>query len=189
MEIDKLYEQLNTYILQNFTLFWTIIIGVFAIIGVVLYFLAQSLAEKGIKKYSLDYQTKLDECERRISYLENSLREISETLREDISHRAKVETGSYTGTGVYGIENPCSIIFSFAPKAVILSVEQPNTSSGLLLFPEPKVSRFVSIQDSQVNAHDMHCGCNGSTVNWYNSKSAASQFNTQEIKYYYVAIG
>ena len=194
MEIDKLYEQLNAYVLQNFTLFWTIIIGVFAIIGVALYFLAQSLTDKGIKKSSQDFQAKNDDYERRLSSLENSLRETSKALEENINSRAKIGSTCYIGNGLYGMEHPCALTFSFAPKVIMISTEHSNPTSGILLFQDPKESQklnFVSAQDGdfQVNMQDTHCGINGSTVNWYNSKNAASQFNSSGISYYCIAIG
>lgn len=33
---------------------------------------------------------------------------------------AKIQTGSYVGTGTYGANNPCSLTFKFAPKIVIV---------------------------------------------------------------------
>ena len=33
---------------------------------------------------------------------------------------AKIQTGSYVGTGTYGASNPCSLTFDFVPTLVIV---------------------------------------------------------------------
>ncbi|WP_298020986.1 hypothetical protein, partial [uncultured Dysosmobacter sp.] len=46
-----------------------------------------------------------------------------ETLKTAIaavSGAAKIQTGSYVGTGTYGESNPCSLTFDFSPKLVII---------------------------------------------------------------------
>lgn len=58
--LEKLYELVDTHVLHNFILFWTIIIGVFAIIGVALYFIAQRVAESGVRKQADIAEAKLD---------------------------------------------------------------------------------------------------------------------------------
>ena len=48
--LERLYEMILSYVQDNFLLFWTIIIGVFSIIGIALYFLAKSMVQVGVKK-------------------------------------------------------------------------------------------------------------------------------------------
>lgn len=35
--------------------------------------------------------------------------------------KARIQTGSYVGTGTYGASNPCSLTFEFEPKALIIN--------------------------------------------------------------------
>ena len=37
-----------------------------------------------------------------------------------LSHRAQFASGSYEGTGTYGVDNPCTLTFDFAPKMVFM---------------------------------------------------------------------
>ena len=49
---------------------------------------------------------------------------------------AKIQTGSYVGTGTYGASNPCSLTFDFAPKWLIFC--------GISLFESDSTSDFSS---------------------------------------------
>lgn len=48
--LEKLYEQTTQQLSDSQDLFWTIILGVFAVIGIALYFIARSLVKEGIEK-------------------------------------------------------------------------------------------------------------------------------------------
>lgn len=48
--LEKLYEQINGYVMNNFNLFWSILIGVFGIVSFALYFIAKSFVSSGIDK-------------------------------------------------------------------------------------------------------------------------------------------
>jgi len=76
---------------------------------------------------------------------------------------ARIQTGSYVGTGTYGEDNPCSITFDFAP---------------VLVFG----TKYVYGKKSS----------DGKTLNWYISGTDANaddQVNTSDKTYNWVAIG
>lgn len=63
---------------------------------------------------------------------------------------AQVVVGSYTGTGVYGASNPCSLTFEKAPKAIILmSRESDSISDG----DDHTFAGMVSIQSPDSTAN------------------------------------
>ena len=71
--LQALYEQINNFVIQHFVLFWAIIVGVFAIIGVALYFIAKSVAQKGVDKAIYDFNMRINKLETQINGIsENS---------------------------------------------------------------------------------------------------------------------
>lgn len=71
-QIQSLYNQINAYILGHFEMFWTIIIGVFAIIGVALYFVVKSIIAKGITDEAEKQHRKYVDLESRIDQIRAS---------------------------------------------------------------------------------------------------------------------
>ena len=44
------------------------------------------------------------------------IKTLIDNMQSNIESRAKIQTGSYVGTGTYGANNPCSLTFDFVPK-------------------------------------------------------------------------
>lgn len=107
----------------------------------------------------------------------------------DPKELAKIETGSYVGTGTYGVNNPSSLTFSFEPS--ILIVQKTNQSTY------PTYSRLI-MQKGMTTVNSGGAAGNddyiatilewSKTVYWYSS-SAAGQLNQSDTTYSYVAIG
>ena len=109
---------------------------------------------------------------------------------------AKIETGSYTGTGTYGASNPNTLTFSFVPKIVFISFTgvASETYSGLSI---PFISScrsaivFDNRDGSSTRIDVSWSGQNGTpenSVSWYGN-SPATQLNTNGITYQYIALG
>ena len=64
--LEKLYDQLNSYVLSSFDLFWGIILGVFGVIGIALYFIAKSVIKKGVEKQTTQYNKKYSDLDEKI---------------------------------------------------------------------------------------------------------------------------
>lgn len=63
-----------------------------------------------------------------MAYLnENGLAELWSRIKEEDLKRLRFATGTYTGTGEYGADNPSSLTFDFAPKMVFIMM---SASSG-----------------------------------------------------------
>ncbi len=108
------------------------------------------------------------------------------------SGRAKIEVGSYVGTGTYGAGNPCSLTCSFQPKALFLSCgsEYSNADyfSGFWIYPN-SVFYNGSNPNSGYEYYRVLVRLNGNNIKWYNQRSDAYQFNYKGLSYYWIAFG
>ncbi len=121
---------------------------------------------------------------------------------ENARDSAKIVTGSYVGTNVYGSANPCSLTFDFAPKLVWIYGLRSN--AGLIYdnaSPDYNIATCIPMEvltttytaqlppwaGSSGNAYSKRSE-DGKTVSWYNTYSASYQFNAA-ITYYYIALG
>ena len=107
---------------------------------------------------------------------------------------AKIETGSYTGTGTYGYQNLNSLTFGFAPKLVIIT---GGTYRGVAVIPYDGNSAPVHFTTS---SSTWRIARSENTISWYDSSnqnsngstgssSADTQMNENGQTYYYIAIG
>lgn len=72
--LTELYQQVESHISDTFSWFWAVLIGVFAVIGVALYFLARTLSKDGVDKAISGIDAKL-------SNLQNELDENNTKLK------------------------------------------------------------------------------------------------------------
>lgn len=122
---------------------------------------------------------------------------------------AKIQTGSYVGTGTYGQANPCSLTFDFAPKLIFLMSYLRN-GDRYNLFPyadgwitvmyAPNLTIGFSDYNSAGFGYRSNLGiCYGAksadskTISWYFDGSTGdvsfNQANKEAYVYSYVAIG
>lgn len=95
----------------------------------------------------------------------------------------RIQTGSYTGTGTYGANNPCSLTFSFVPKFVLVMRSTSTThvaTSG--------TSLTWTGQPGASSGSECAIALSDKTLSWYGT-SAAYQLNVSNNPYYWVAIG
>lgn len=116
---------------------------------------------------------------------------------------AKIETGSYVGTGTYGASNPSQITFSFAPSWIIMLYvdgRYPHrlhlTDYGATSFlpMDALTTNYENTQSPSVQGYSADTtyakkSADGKTFYWYNTNSAGSQLNNVNDKIYYIAIG
>ena len=80
----------------------------------------------------------------------------------------KIATGSYTGTGTYGADNPCSLTFPFVPKLVAVVCGSSTNIFGYATFVyEGPVGMTGTVP--QVSWDDV-----GKTVSWYTTESSST---------------
>lgn len=120
-----------------------------------------------------------------------------------IGGAARIETGSYVGTGTYGSSNPNSVTFGFKPK-IIFWFLTPNvtneyaldyTSFRNVITPieffttEYKAYKKPYLYYDNASSGYAKISEDGKTISWYHTYSADQQSNISGTKYYYVAIG
>lgn len=100
-----------------------------------------------------------------------------------LGDKARVQVVSYVGTGTYGENNPCSLTFDFAPKAVFL------------FSPETYKKCFVAYGDTNGYLYDdnpdgeLNVSWDKKKMSWFQYDSANNQLNLSNYKYRAIAIG
>ena len=127
-----------------------------------------------------------------------------------LSERARIEIVSYTGTGLYGSSNPCSITFS-KPVDIILWVgyelrisltgyNQQHTADSIVMSAEDTSYQsghgFAYAFNPQNDTYPYTLftrngkkSADGKTYSWYNTRGYIEQLNYQNQKYYFIGIG
>lgn len=116
-------------------------------------------------------------------------------LTDLISSGAKIQTGSYVGTGTYGSSNPCSLTFDFEPKLFVFFATEnaiyyygQNTSSSTvthIIMLWGTTTAWVSGSGGYRN----YITYTSNKISWYNDSSAARQCNESGTTYKYCALG
>lgn len=103
---------------------------------------------------------------------------------------ARIEVGSYVGTGVYGSSNKTSLTFGFEPNLLLIQVK--GSRNEYLFLSVIKSGRFVGFYSSSsgsgAGSYTGEITLSSNTVRWY-ANTALSQMNDKESTYQYTAIG
>ena len=91
----------------------------------------------------------------------------------------KIQTGSYVGTGTYGVDNPNSLTFDFVPKFVIVTPDLVNSGDsqgyiGIFIYGVAFAQFFYN--GASTGADDMNLIVSGwgtNTLKWYNGDRLA----------------
>lgn len=109
--------------------------------------------------------------------------------------KAKIQTGSYIGTGTYGSANPCSLIFESIPKFVYIKSFDSSHAGFFLPFTLTDSFTWFAYQGFTENAGlqsaNLSAKFKNLTLSWYSAGAytdAKYQLNTSEKKYCYIAI-
>ena len=121
--------------------------------------------------------------------------DVFNNLLGQLGDKARIATGSYTGTGTYGSSNPNSITLSFVPKLVIvfgwcyIAAMSPTTST----YNNKEIADFCVEPNAgwAVYGDNPQTKIDGTTVYWYGSaaQNAHQQGNYKGYKYQYFAFG
>lgn len=127
--------------------------------------------------------------------------DINSLVSSIITHigAAKIQTGTYTGTGSGGYNNKNSLTFNFAPKILCISSGIATTDNDehghhAILYPDIQGGMiWWYARTSGISAqYLMNVSISGNTVYWYNAiadEYPRYQLNSLNAKYYYVALG
>ena len=111
-------------------------------------------------------------------------------LQTAVSGKAKIEVGSYVGTGTYGASNPNSITCSFAPKLVFITSKNVGGLSSFILFwvYDTASNYYLPILPDS-NSVGATFSLSGNTLKWYTPINATVQGNLDGIVYCWGAFG
>lgn len=121
---------------------------------------------------------------------------VASTLNTALASRARIQTGSYVGTGTYGSSNPCSLTFSFIPQLFILfGKANPNASYRDMIIAikgGTQLAFTISSGSNPVAAEGSNVGLTFSwgsgTLNWY-ATHLNYQLNASGVTYNWLAAG
>ena len=100
---------------------------------------------------------------------------------------ARIEVGSYVGTGTYGSSNKNKLTFKFEPKLLI--IRNKVSSNEMLFLSVVKSGRYVSFSlGSSGGSYTGVITLSGNTVSWYAGGEMA-QMNASKTTYNHIAIG
>lgn len=137
----------------------------------------------------VDYLTSTD----RNAYTEGTVDNTTITYLGQLGGGARIEVGSYVGTGTYGKSNPNSLTFVGIPKLVIVEREQESGnvySNGLgVFFYGQKIAQVHwNLKGSGSSNSNVVLSWNQNAVSWYGNDSSA-HLNYKNTTYHYIAIG
>ena len=105
---------------------------------------------------------------------------------------AKIQTGSYVGTGTYGASNPCSLTFDFAPECI--SISGWKNSSTQIINVQSFFSYLMQNQAQRITwrystneSYITNIVFNSKIITWY-ADSNLNQFNKSNETYYYFVL-
>ena len=122
-------------------------------------------------------------------------KDLNELLEGLLKSAAKIQVGTYIGTGTAGSSNPNSLTFNFEPKLVFIYSVQAQTEGST-----QHIRHAFYVYGGQMMVSDSYQGTggtnrvtiDGSVMSWYNNNSSANaalQLNTSGAQYVYVAVG
>jgi len=143
-----------------------------------------------------------DASDRTIDDVLNKFLSISQAIQ---SSYARFAIGSYTGTGTYGADNPCSLTFDFAPDVVwIYKYGDRETAGAGGTYPTYSIMPTSRLPTTYTAGYGFGDGFganytrysygkkseDGKTISWYTSENLSgnqNQFNENGTIYYYMA--
>lgn len=149
----------------------------------------------------------------------SKIKTLIDSANANANTKARIATGSYTGTGTYGASNPNSLTFEFAPKIVLLTIANTGKSGNNpyaypMLFGSNVGAKdgftsyimhtdmlsttyknglgFAGIGSSNYSYTYGKKSSDGKTFSWYNTTDDSAQCNrpaSSGLVYHYFAIG
>lgn len=104
---------------------------------------------------------------------------------------ARIETQSYTGNGLYGVDNARTFTFSFLPRMFFISGYGPGGGNYTLTVPQgfPFVSTVAAASGGGFTTVTCNFNYSGNSITMYNPSSATNGLNIDGSPYLITAIG
>lgn len=120
--------------------------------------------------------------------IETMLNDNWDKIDDWAENKAKIQTGTYTGTGLYGQANKNELTFDFVPQIVFIEGFSTYNTRLILINPQSIAENETAGNTSTTYNATSNVAWNGNSVNWYSTKAYA-QLNYNNVVYRYVAIG
>lgn len=119
----------------------------------------------------------------------SKIKPLIDSANANANTKARIATGSYTGTGTYGPSNPNSLTFGFIPKIVIVGTPNPSAygwdiSSFLWTYGDTT----VKVKSASNSGTTITFSVEGDVLSWY-ANSQTFQCNNKGQMFKYLAIG
>lgn len=127
------------------------------------------------------------------------LKTLVDNAQTSADEKAKIQTGSYIGTGTYGSKNPNTLTFDFEPKLLIVSgtvnghtsTKQVYGVTVIYIEGQNEYGFLVQTNAGYVNGNVYR---DGNTISWYSTDTSSNyapglQFNISGKTYSYIAFG
>ena len=110
---------------------------------------------------------------------------------------AKIQTGSYVGTGTYGASNPCSLTFDFEPTLVWIYLRDDSNRKSYSTNDGFSIVNFESLPTSYTQSfgfcsklitNQFFGARSEKTVMWYSLTSSVEQYNYANDQYFWIAL-
>lgn len=120
-----------------------------------------------------------------------ALKAMLDAANTNANTKAKIEIGSYAGTGNYGSTNKNTIAFNRQPK--LWGIYCSLGKQGVYTAPGPSSPPFIPWGATPFAfTGSVEAGCDaaysGNTVSWYSEANEGYQHNTSGERYYYIGI-
>lgn len=114
------------------------------------------------------------------------------TYQGKLGDKARIEVGSYVGTGTYGSGNKNTLAFkNKSPKKVTIVPKIHSNNSQIVSGSFPFVNRATSavtrLSLGSYSTNSVNLSWSDDSVSWYSSVSADIQLNANSATYFYVA--
>lgn len=135
-----------------------------------------------------DYLTSTD----RNAYTDGTVDNTTITYLGQLGGGARIEVGSYVGTGTYGSNNKNTLTFkNKRPKKVtVVPKTHSNNSqivSGYFPFVNGATSAVARLNLGSYSSRNVNLSWSDDSVSWYSTESADVQLNKKSDTYFYVA--
>lgn len=119
----------------------------------------------------------------------SNIKALVDGANSNANGRARIQTGSYVGTGTIGESNPNRLTFDFEPKTVIISGFSQRGGVGSIVLVASVNSSFLYYSYDTMFSFDS-VKWNQNTIEWYTELNGYGyQANDQGRIYYYICIG
>lgn len=117
-----------------------------------------------------------------------TLAKLLSTIQTVDGAAAKIQVGSYVGTGTYGAANPCSLTFDSKPAFfTIVDMSYPEHYGGdVYVYGQTKLATYKANPGYARNL--CYCSWDGNTLTYYATDAPDYQLNINQNTYVFVAV-